>query len=154
METNNQNHVTIVPRTRDMQETINHLVLGITMWVSVTVSCVTTLLTVHQAWCLIAMLIPFVYTMFPQIQKAANIARENAVNNYKTKQSINKNKKDESSSDDILRKDLEPAKAPRLRVKKTSSNADTKPVREADKALKDAITEVTQNDSSESQESA
>ena len=72
-------------RTREMQETINHLVLGITMWVSVTVTCVTTLLTVGQAWSLLALLIPFIYTMFPQIQKVTTSAREKAVHSIKNK---------------------------------------------------------------------
>jgi len=69
-----------MPRTREMQETINHLVLGITMWISVTVTCVTTLLTVNQPWALLALIIPFIYTMFPQIQKSIANAREHAIN--------------------------------------------------------------------------
>jgi hypothetical protein len=57
------------PRTREMQETINHLILGITMWLSASMTCITTLLTVKQPWCLVVLLLPFTFTMFPQIQK-------------------------------------------------------------------------------------
>ena len=71
------------PRSREMQETINHLILGITMWVSATLTCVTTLLTTKQPWCLVALLIPFIYTMFPQIQKFTAMMRETAVVKYK-----------------------------------------------------------------------
>ena len=71
------------PRTREMQETINHLVLGITMWVSATLTCITTLLTTKQAWCLVALIIPFTYTMFPQIQKFTAMIRETAIHKYK-----------------------------------------------------------------------
>ena len=73
------------PRTREMQETLNHLVLGITMWISVTITCVTTLLTVNQPWCLISLVIPFTYTMFPQIQKASRSKAEAAYNNFKNR---------------------------------------------------------------------
>ena len=82
---NAQQYQVIAPRTKEMQETMNHLVLGITMWISVTVSCVTTLLTVNQPWCLLALVIPFTYTMFPQIQKAYKARAEMAYNNLKNK---------------------------------------------------------------------
>jgi len=81
----NAQYQVIAPRTKEMQETINHLVLGVTMWMSVTVTCVTTLPTVNQPWCLLALVIPFVYTMFPQIQKAYRSRAEAAYNNYKAK---------------------------------------------------------------------
>lgn len=57
------------PRTKEVQDSINHLILGISMWFSVTITCITTLIAVHQPWCLVALLLPFIYTMFPQIQK-------------------------------------------------------------------------------------
>jgi len=74
-----------LPRTREMQETINHLILGITMWISTSVTCLTTLLSVHQPWCLIALILPFVYTMFPQIQKFAVAVREAGYLKYKAR---------------------------------------------------------------------
>lgn len=60
---------THAPRTKEVQDSINHLILGISMWFSVTITCITTLIAVHQPWCLVALLLPFIYTMFPQIQK-------------------------------------------------------------------------------------
>jgi hypothetical protein len=58
-----------MPRTKEMQETINHLILGLAMWLSITITCVTTILTVHNAWCLVTIIFPFVFTMFPQVQR-------------------------------------------------------------------------------------
>ena len=95
------------PTTKEMQETINHLVLGITMWISVTVTCVTTLLTVNNPWCLIALAIPFVYTMFPQIQKATANAREAALNKYKTmRDTKSKENPDNNSNQDTNTENL------------------------------------------------
>jgi len=73
------------PRTKEMQETINHLVLGITMWISTSVTCLTTLLSVHQPWCLVALILPFVYTMFPQILKFTTAVQETAYLKYKAR---------------------------------------------------------------------
>jgi len=65
----NKTETPAVPRTREMQETVNHLILGLSMWVSVTLTCITTLLAVKNAWCLFAYIVPFIYTMFPQIMR-------------------------------------------------------------------------------------
>jgi len=73
------------PRTKEMQETINHLILGITMWISTSVTCLTTLLSVHQPWCLLALVLPFVYTMFPQILKFTTAVQETAYLKYKAR---------------------------------------------------------------------
>ena len=76
------------PRTKEMQETINHLILGITMWISTSVTCLTTLLSVHQPWCLFALILPFVYTMFPQIQKLTTSIQESAYTKYKVRKEL------------------------------------------------------------------
>ena len=76
------------PWTRERQELSNHLILGIAMWISATVTCIITLLTVGNAWSLLVLLIPFSYTMFPQIQKSIANAREHAVNVMKAKRQI------------------------------------------------------------------
>jgi len=69
-------------RAKEVQELINHLILGITMWISASVTCITTLLTVQQPWCLIALFLPFIYTMFPQIQKFTNAMAEHGYKKF------------------------------------------------------------------------
>ena len=91
------------PRTKEMQDSINHLILGVTMWISATVTCVTTLLTVQQPWCLLALLIPFIYTMFPQIQRASTNAGEAALAKYKNK----RGKKDDTKNNEPAVADAE-----------------------------------------------
>jgi hypothetical protein len=73
------------PKTKEMQEVLNHLVLGIAMWISVTITSITTLLVVQNPWCLFTLLIPFVYTMFPQIQKMSMTISEIALRHPKVK---------------------------------------------------------------------
>lgn len=75
------------PRTKEVQEIINHLILGITMWLSASITCITTLLTVKQPWCLIVLLLPFIYTMFPQIQKFTTALIETNINKLKNHES-------------------------------------------------------------------
>jgi hypothetical protein len=72
-------------RGKEYQETVNHLILGITMWVSASLTCITTLITVKQPWCLVALFLPFIYTMFPQIQKFSTALSESGYRKYMAK---------------------------------------------------------------------
>ena len=91
-------------RTTTMQEIINHLVLGITMWVSATLTCVTTILAVGNYWCLIVLILPFTYTMFPQIQKFTTSLAENGYAKVKEKKLEYKQKQKEAKSAERIKK--------------------------------------------------
>ena len=70
-------------RTQTEQDKTNHLVLGITMCVSATLTCLTTILAVGQTWCLVVLILPFAYIMFPEIQKRVNAMTESGYRAYK-----------------------------------------------------------------------
>jgi len=95
------------PKQKEIQELINHLILGMTMWISASVTCITTLLTVHQPWCLIALLLPFVYTMFPQIQKYTASMSEHSYKKFLAKKENEDRKRAEKTASKVIEKVIE-----------------------------------------------
>ena len=105
-----------------MQETINHLVLGITMWISTSVTCLTTLLSVKQPWCLFALVLPFIYTMFPQILKFTTALQETAYSRYKARKEVKQEAMEEKAAKKEIKKEskvpvsLEPKQEEKVEV--------------------------------------